>query len=87
MPDVPGAIARSGLGRVVFALSGEQLDGLRPPDVVAPDATEVRYDGPALLEEAQVPVRGYYDWLLDAGGAQLERWRDSSQRRSQTHEQ
>ncbi|WP_345389020.1 hypothetical protein [Nonomuraea salmonea] len=26
-----GAIARSGLGRVVYALSGEQLDGLKPP--------------------------------------------------------
>ena len=60
-PMCRGAIARSGLGRVVFALSGEQLDGLRPPDVVAPDASEVRYEGPALLEEAQVPVRGYYD--------------------------
>jgi len=60
-PMCRGAIARSGLGRVVFALSGEQLDALRPPDVVAPDATEVRYDGPSLLEGAQVPVRGYYD--------------------------
>ena len=60
-PMCRGAIARSGLGRVVFALSGEQLAGLRPPDVAAPDAAEVRYDGPALLEEAQVPVRGYYD--------------------------
>jgi tRNA(Arg) A34 adenosine deaminase TadA len=31
-----GAIARSGLGRVVFALSGEQLQSLRPPDAAAP---------------------------------------------------
>jgi tRNA(Arg) A34 adenosine deaminase TadA len=60
-PMCRGAIARSGLGRVVFALSGEQLGGLRPPGVSAPDATEVRYDGPALFEEAQVPVSGYYD--------------------------
>ena len=60
-PMCRGAIARSGLGRVVFALSGEQLGELRPPGVTGPDAAEVRYDGPALLEEAQVPVSGYYD--------------------------
>ena len=60
-PMCRGAIARSGLGRVVFALSGEQLGDLRPPGAVAPDAAEVRYEGPALLEEAQVTVRGYYD--------------------------
>ena len=55
-----GAIARSGLGRVVFALSGEQLQDLRPAGVAAPDAAEVAYDGPALLDEARVPVDGYY---------------------------
>ena len=60
-PMCRGAIARSGLGRVVFALSGDQLGELRPPGVAGPDAAEVRYDGPALLEEARVPVRGYYD--------------------------
>jgi tRNA(Arg) A34 adenosine deaminase TadA len=51
-----GAIARSGLGRVVFALSNEQLSGLKPgggwPDVPQ--------EGPALYEEARVPVEGYY---------------------------
>jgi tRNA(Arg) A34 adenosine deaminase TadA len=56
-----GAISRSGLGRVVFALSGEQLHQLRPPSVVGPDAAEVTYDGPALFDEARVPVDGYYD--------------------------
>jgi tRNA(Arg) A34 adenosine deaminase TadA len=56
-----GAIARSGLGRVVFALSGEQLQGLRPPGTVAPDAADVRYDGPALYDEASAPIEGYYD--------------------------
>ena len=60
-PMCRGAIARSGLGRVVFALSGEQLGELRPPGVAAPDAAAVRYDGPALLDEARVPVSGYYD--------------------------
>jgi len=58
-PMCRGAIARSGLGRVVFALSGEQLQGLRPPGAVPPDAAEVRYDGPALFDAARVPVDGW----------------------------
>ncbi|MEV5892307.1 nucleoside deaminase [Nonomuraea fuscirosea] len=52
-----GAIARSGLGRVVYALSGEQLDGLKPPGSAFTDAPA---EGPALYEEARVPVEGYY---------------------------
>jgi tRNA(Arg) A34 adenosine deaminase TadA len=52
-----GAIARSGLGRVVFALSGEQLGSL---GATSPDAREVAFDGPALFDEARVPVDGYY---------------------------
>jgi tRNA(Arg) A34 adenosine deaminase TadA len=55
-----GAIARSGLGRVVFALSAEQLHGLKPPRAVSPDAAEVAYEGPALFDEARVPIDGYY---------------------------
>ncbi|MFI6394628.1 nucleoside deaminase [Nonomuraea sp. NPDC050540] len=51
-----GAIERSGLGRVVYALSGAQLDGLK--SVVT--SAEVRQDGPALFDEARVPVEGYY---------------------------
>ena len=51
-----GALARSGLGQVVFALSGEQLDGLR----TAGDFPTVPADGPYLYEEAKVPVEGYY---------------------------
>ncbi|GAA4577571.1 nucleoside deaminase [Planotetraspora kaengkrachanensis] len=51
-----GAIERSGLGRVVFALSNEQLTGLKPPAA----GTGVRQDGPALYDEARVPVEGYY---------------------------
>jgi tRNA(Arg) A34 adenosine deaminase TadA len=52
-----GAIRRSGLGRVVFALSGEQLSGLRPPGTDWPDVPQ---DGPALYDEARAPVDGYY---------------------------
>ena len=59
-PMCTGAIARSGLGRVVFALSGEQLQQLKPPGAVSPDATQVTYEGPALFAEARVPIDGYY---------------------------
>jgi tRNA(Arg) A34 adenosine deaminase TadA len=60
-PMCAGAISRSGLGRVVFALSSEQLDGLRPQGVEAPDdAAAVAYEGPALFDEARAPVDGYY---------------------------
>lgn len=59
-PMCRGAIARSGLGRVVFALSGEQLETLKPPGVPAPDLTQINYEGPALFEEARVPLDGYY---------------------------
>ncbi|MCW2863962.1 MAG: tRNA-specific adenosine deaminase [Actinoallomurus sp.] len=51
-----GAIERSGLGRVVFALSGEQLSGLKPGG----DWPDVPQEGPALYAEARVPVEGYY---------------------------
>ena len=59
-PMCTGAIARSGLGRVVFALSGEQLQELRPPGAVSPDAAQIAYEGPALLDEGRVPIEGYY---------------------------
>ncbi|WP_326822791.1 nucleoside deaminase [Streptosporangium sp. NBC_01756] len=51
-----GAIERSGLGGVVFALSTEQLTGLKPPVAAA----DVRQEGPALFDEARIPVEGYY---------------------------
>jgi tRNA(Arg) A34 adenosine deaminase TadA len=61
-PMCAGAISRSGLGRVVFALSAEQLYGLRPAGAVSPDeAAEVEYAGPALFDEARAPIDGYYD--------------------------
>jgi tRNA(Arg) A34 adenosine deaminase TadA len=51
-----GALARSGIGQVVFALSGEQLNGLK----TAGGFPEVPTDGPHLYDEARVPVAGYY---------------------------
>ncbi len=55
------AIARSGLGRVVYALGAEQLQALKPPGSLTPDAREVVYEGPALPDEARAPLAGYYD--------------------------
>lgn len=54
------AIARARLGRVVYALSGDQLAQLKPPTAEPPDAAEVEYDGPHLHDEARLPVQGYY---------------------------
>ncbi|WP_067482478.1 nucleoside deaminase [Actinomadura hibisca] len=51
-----GAIARSGLGRVVYALSADQHDELHPGG----GFPGVPQEGPALYEEARVPVDGYY---------------------------
>ena len=51
-----GAIERSGLGRVVYALSNEQLAALKP----GAGRPEVPQEGPALLDEARVPLAGYY---------------------------
>lgn len=51
-----GAIERSGLGRVVFALSNEQLADIKPSGGFPP----VRQEGPALLDEARMAVDGYY---------------------------
>lgn len=51
-----GAIERSGLGRIVFALSNNQLAGLKPSGGPPP----ANLDGPALFDEARIPVQGYY---------------------------
>jgi tRNA(Arg) A34 adenosine deaminase TadA len=59
-PMCANAIARAGAGRVVYALSGDQLQNLKPEGFINPDAAEVEYDGPALFDEARVPVDGYY---------------------------
>ncbi|MHC9043204.1 nucleoside deaminase [Microbacterium saperdae] len=59
-PMCAGAIARSGLGRVVYALSTEQLQDLKPSGSRSPDSAVIDYDGPFLLDEARGPVDGYY---------------------------
>ena len=51
-----GAIERSGLGKVVYALSSEQLLTLKPSGAFP----AVPHEGPALFDEARVPVDGYY---------------------------
>jgi tRNA(Arg) A34 adenosine deaminase TadA len=51
-----GAIERSGLGRVVFALSNDQLSELKPSG----GFPAVPQEGPALFDEASTAVKGYY---------------------------
>ena len=53
-----GAIERSGLGRVVFALSTEQLADLKSLAVGSGRTHD--YEGPNLFDEAHIPVDGYY---------------------------
>ncbi|MGH3655213.1 MAG: nucleoside deaminase [Micromonosporaceae bacterium] len=53
------AIERSGLGRVVYAVSSDQLrTEISPPIPATPP--RVRYEGPALLSEARVALDGFY---------------------------
>jgi tRNA(Arg) A34 adenosine deaminase TadA len=52
-----GAIARSGLGRVVYALATEQLAELNPASGAWP---VVPQDGPALFGEARLPIEAFY---------------------------
>ncbi|WP_033215685.1 nucleoside deaminase [Kitasatospora phosalacinea] len=52
-----GALVRSGLGRVVFALATEQLVELNP---ASGDWPVLVQDGPALFDEARVPIESYY---------------------------
>ena len=61
-----GAIERSGLGRVVFALSAAQLAEIR----ASPRAADpVREEGPLLLGEARLPVEA--TWRRTAGGRRI----------------
>jgi tRNA(Arg) A34 adenosine deaminase TadA len=50
-----GAIVRSGLGRVVYALSEEQWNQLNPgfQEPIVPS------DGPALFDEARIPIERF----------------------------
>ncbi|MFF7356327.1 MULTISPECIES: nucleoside deaminase [Streptomyces] len=52
-----GGIVRSGIGRVVYALSTEQLVALNPQ---SGDWPTVAQDGPALFDEARVPLDTYH---------------------------
>jgi tRNA(Arg) A34 adenosine deaminase TadA len=52
-----GGIIRSGLGRVVYALSTERLSELNPESGTWPTISQ---DGPALFDEARVPIDDYY---------------------------
>ncbi|MFC3499484.1 nucleoside deaminase [Micromonospora krabiensis] len=56
-PMCETAIARSGLGRVVYALSSEQFEAVKP---VTPPLPPVRYEGPALFDEARRPIDDHY---------------------------
>ena len=51
-----GGIVRSGLGRVVYALATEQFLRLNPGS----DWPFVPQEGPALFEEARVPIEEFY---------------------------
>jgi tRNA(Arg) A34 adenosine deaminase TadA len=51
-----GGVARSGLGRVVYALSVEQLGALNPGS----DWPVVMQEGPALFDEARIPIEQFY---------------------------
>jgi tRNA(Arg) A34 adenosine deaminase TadA len=51
-----GAIVRSGLGRVVFALSTKQWDQLNPGS----EWPTVPSDGPALFDEARIPIERFH---------------------------
>ncbi|GAA5023346.1 nucleoside deaminase [Kitasatospora paranensis] len=51
-----GAIVRSGLGRVVYALSTEQLVEINPESGAWPTPPQA---GPALFDEARVPIEDH----------------------------
>jgi tRNA(Arg) A34 adenosine deaminase TadA len=51
-----GGIVRSGLGRVVYALATDQFTALVPGS----EWPVVPQEGPALFEQARVPIEEYY---------------------------
>ena len=59
-PMCANAIARAAIGRVVFALSTQQLAELKPAGYRNPDAGVATYVGPALLDEARAAIGDYY---------------------------
>ena len=52
-----GGIIRSGLGRIVYALSTDQLIELNPESGAWPTVPQ---EGPALFDEARAPIDAYY---------------------------
>ncbi len=52
-----GGIVRSGIGRVVYALSTEQLVALNPESGAWPTVAQ---EGPALYDEARLAIETYY---------------------------
>ncbi|MEU4775683.1 nucleoside deaminase [Micromonospora sp. NPDC023644] len=56
-PMCAAAINQSGLGRVVYALSSEQFQEVKP---ATPPPPPVRYEGPALFDEARQPIENHY---------------------------
>ncbi|MFJ5231478.1 nucleoside deaminase [Kitasatospora sp. NPDC088391] len=52
-----GALQRSGLGRVVFALSTAQLVALNPESGAWPTVPQ---HGPALFDEARLPIEAHH---------------------------
>jgi tRNA(Arg) A34 adenosine deaminase TadA len=72
-PMCAGTIARSGLGRVVFALTGDHFEELTPPTFRAA-AGEIAYEGPALFAEARVPVDAYFAELEASGATNISRY-------------
>jgi tRNA(Arg) A34 adenosine deaminase TadA len=72
-PMCAGTIARSGLGRVVFALTGDQFGELTPPEF-EPDRVDIAYEGPTLFAEARVPADKYYADLEASGVTHISRF-------------
>ena len=56
-PMCAGGLMRSGLGRVVYALSAEQLVVLHPDSGAWPTVPQ---EGPALFDEARAPIEAAY---------------------------
>ncbi|RKT18069.1 tRNA(Arg) A34 adenosine deaminase TadA [Streptomyces sp. 1114.5] len=52
-----GGLVRSGIGRVVYALSTEQLVALNPESGAWPTVTQ---EGPVLYDEARLAIETYY---------------------------
>jgi tRNA(Arg) A34 adenosine deaminase TadA len=73
-PMCAGTIARSCLGRIVFALEGEQFGEVKPPGLALPQPGEVAYEGPALFAEARVPVDAWYADLEASGATRTHRF-------------